>query len=95
MKISPEAANRNLELINKLKAKWEKEEKKTTLEYFKEIKEVSKEEFKLATLPNNNMFERGTYVPGDGEVKQQLRPGSQDHLKHKSKGLGTHEYKNS
>ena len=94
MKISAEAADRNLKLINRIKKGWE-EGTKTPLEYFKEIEEVSKEVFAVATVPNNNMFERGTYVPGDGDIKQQFRPGSQDHLKHKSKGLLSHEHKNS
>ncbi|CAB4133026.1 hypothetical protein UFOVP252_38 [uncultured Caudovirales phage] len=94
MKISAEAADRNLKLINRIKKGWE-EGTKTPLEYFKEIEEVSKEVFAVATVPNNNMFERGTYVPGDGDTKQQFRPGSQDHLKHKSKGLLSHEHKDS
>jgi hypothetical protein len=94
MKISAEAADRNRKLINKIKAGWDKETK-TPLQYFTEIKEVSKESLALATLPNNNMFERGTYVPGDGEVVQGYRPGSQDHLNYKSKGLLSDEHKNS
>ena len=94
MKISAEAADRNRKLINKIKEGWEKETK-IPLEYFKEIKEVSKEVFAVATVPNNNMFDRGTYVPGDGEVVQGYRPGSQDHLNYKSKGLLSHEHKDS
>jgi hypothetical protein len=94
MKISAEAADRNRKLINKIKEGWEKETK-TPLQYFKEIKEVSKESFALALAPSNSMFDRGTYVPGDGEVIQEPRPGSQDHLNHKSKGLLSHEHKNS
>ena len=94
MKISAEAADRNRKLINTIKEGWEKETK-TPLQYFKEIKEVSRESLALALVPSNNMFERGTYVPGDGDVKQQFRPGSQDHLKHKSKGLLSHEHKDS
>ena len=35
---------------------------------------------------NNNLFERGTYVVGDGERMQSGRPGADDHLKIKSRG---------
>ena len=95
MKISSEAADRNRELINKLKAKWEVEEKKSPLQYFQEIKEVSKESFAVAASPNDNMFDRGTYKPGQGEVMQPERVGSQDHLKYKSKGSLSHEHKDA
>jgi hypothetical protein len=95
MKISSEAADRNRELINKLQAKWKEEEKKKTLEYFKEIEEVSKESFAIATLANDNMFERGIYKPGQGEVIQPSRIGSEDHLKYKSKGLVKDEDKDA
>jgi hypothetical protein len=95
MKISAEAEKRNRELINKLQAKWKEEEKKTTLEYFKEIQEVSRESFAIATLANDNMFERGIYKPGQGEVMQPARVGSEDHLKYKSKGLLKDEHKDA
>jgi hypothetical protein len=36
--------------------------------------------------PSDNLFERGTYVPGDGERMQSGRPGADDHLKIKSRG---------
>jgi hypothetical protein len=38
-------------------------------------------------LPHgDNLFERGTYVPGDGERMQSGRPGADDHFKYKSRG---------
>jgi len=39
-----------------------------------------------ALPPNNNLFDRGTYRPGDGERMQSGRPGADDHLKIKSRG---------
>lgn len=39
-----------------------------------------------ALPPGDNLFERGTYVPGDGERMQSGRPGADDHLKVKSRG---------
>ena len=39
-----------------------------------------------ALPPTNDLFKRGTYVPGDGERMQSGRPGADDHLKIKSKG---------
>lgn len=33
-----------------------------------------------ATMPTNNLFDRDTYRPGDGEVIGSPRPGSQDAL---------------
>lgn len=38
-------------------------------------------------LPHgDNLFERGTYVPGDGERMQSGRPGADNHLQYKSRG---------
>jgi hypothetical protein len=68
---------------------------KSPLQYFKEIKELSKKSFAVATSPNDNMFDRGVYKPGEGEVMQPTRIGSQDHLKYKSKGLLPHENKSA
>lgn len=39
-----------------------------------------------ALPPSNDLFKRGTYVPGDGERMQSGRPGADDHLKIKSRG---------
>ena len=39
-----------------------------------------------ALPPGDNLFNRGTYVPGDGERMQSGRPGADDHLKVKSRG---------
>jgi hypothetical protein len=95
MKISSEAADQNRRLINKMQKEWKQEEQlgqgkniKTPLHYFKEIKEVTEESFEVGTYPVNNIFERGVYTLGYGDKVQPLRPGSQDFLKHKSKGLG-------
>lgn len=42
---------------------------------------------KGAALPTgDNLFKRGTYVPGDGERMQSGRPGADDHLQYKSRG---------
>ena len=41
-----------------------------------------------ALPPAANLFTRGTYVTGDGEVLQLNRPGSSDFLKWPSKGIG-------
>jgi hypothetical protein len=60
---------------------------RTPLQYFKEIKEVSKEALMFASAPSNNMFERGNYRTGDGDYVQPLRPGSEDHKQWKSRGL--------
>lgn len=68
---------------------------KPPLQYFKEIEKLSKESFEIATSPNDNMFDRGVYKPGQGDVMQPSRSGSQDHLKYKSKGLLPHENKSS
>lgn len=43
----------------------------------------------LAAPPTNDLFERGVYVPGDGERMQSTRPGADDHLQYKSKGNQT------
>lgn len=40
----------------------------------------------MAASANNNLFDRGTYVPGDGERMQSGRPGADDHLKVRSRG---------
>jgi hypothetical protein len=61
---------------------------KTPLCYFKEIKEVTEESFEIGSYPVNNIFERDVYTLGCGDQVQTLRPGSQDFLKYKSKGLG-------
>ena len=42
-----------------------------------------------ATPANQNIWDRGTYRVGDGEVRQVLRPGSQDAMKLPSKGFST------
>ena len=39
-----------------------------------------------ALPPGDNLFERGTYVPGDGERMQSGRPGADDHLRIRSRG---------
>lgn len=68
---------------------------KSPLQYFEEIKGLSKESFAIATSPNDNLFNRGAYKPGEGEAMQPTRVGSQDHLKYKSKGLVQHENKSA
>jgi hypothetical protein len=40
----------------------------------------------MAEPPRNNLFERGTYVPGDGERMQSGRPGADDQLMIRSRG---------
>lgn len=40
----------------------------------------------MAPSAGSNLFERGNYVPGDGERMQSGRPGADDHLKCKSRG---------
>ena len=72
----------------KISSKTEGKNIKTPLCYFKEIKEVTEESFEIGSYPINNIFERGVYTLGYGDQVQPLRPGSQDFLKHKSKGLG-------
>jgi hypothetical protein len=43
---------------------------------------------KGAALPNkSNIWDRTTYRTGDGEVLQQIRPGSQDAMKLPSRGF--------
>lgn len=92
MKISAEAANRNRELINDIKTRWQKHEenmnKKSPLEYLEEIKEKTRVSFEVGTYPGESAYERETYKPGDGDIMQPARPGSMDHKKYKSKGLG-------
>ena len=41
----------------------------------------------LASAPGSDLFARGTYRTGDGDVIRALRPGADDHLKFSSKGL--------
>ena len=40
----------------------------------------------IAASPDNDLFTRSVYVPGDGERMQSARPGADDHLQYKSKG---------
>lgn len=40
-----------------------------------------------ALPPSSDLFARGTYRTGDGDVIRALRPGADDHLKFRSKGL--------
>ena len=60
---------------------------KTPLQYFKEISDVSREQFATPVPPQNSIHERGIYCTGDGDYVQPLRPGSQDHKRWKSRGL--------
>ena len=60
---------------------------KTSLQYFKEIADVSRKQFALPIPPNNSIHDRETYRTGDGDYVQPLRPGSQDHKLCKSRGL--------
>lgn len=39
--------------------------------------------------PPQNLFRRGVYTPGDGEVAQAKRPGAEDHLLFKTRGNPT------
>lgn len=41
----------------------------------------------LAASPTNDLFARGAYRTGDGDVVRALRPGANDHLQFKSKGI--------
>jgi hypothetical protein len=61
--------------------------KTKSLSYLKEIIETTKLSFEKPTVANNNMFERDIYKSGDGDSARPVRPGSEDHLKYKSKGL--------
>ena len=45
----------------------------------------------LAGSPMNDLFNRGIYKTGDGDIIQPPRPGSMDHLAFKSLGLGDPE----
>jgi len=60
---------------------------KTPLQYFKEIADVSREQFKVPVFPSNSIHERDTYRTGDGDYIQPPRPGSLDYKKCKSRGL--------
>jgi len=62
---------------------------KTPLQYLKEITEVTTKSFEIAEVDSTNMFERGDYVVGDGDVLQPVRPGGLDFLKCPSRGLLT------
>jgi len=89
MKISAEAANRNKELINEIKTRWQNHEKnmnlKSPLEYLEEIKATTEASFEIGTFPSNSAFDRKTYKTGDGDLVQPTRPGAMDHKKYKSK----------
>jgi hypothetical protein len=65
---------------------------KTPLQYFKEIQDVSRAQFAMPVPPQNSIHERDTYRTGDGDYVQPLRPGSQDFLKCKSRGLLSSNY---
>lgn len=41
----------------------------------------------LAAALGSDLFARGNYRTGDGDVVRALRPGANDHLQFKSKGL--------
>ena len=60
---------------------------KTPLQYFKEIADVSREQFEIPVHPTNSIHERNTYRTGDGDYVQPLRPGSQDYKLCRSRGL--------
>lgn len=79
MKISQEANERNLKLIKETQEKW-KDEK-----FLNNIYEEAKKSY--AHTAENNYYNRATYRVGDGDNVQPVRPGSLDHLNHKSRGL--------
>ena len=97
MKISSEAADANRELINKMQQKWKQEQSdermnvylqkvtKNTMEYFKEIQNVTTQSFEVPSKGTDNVFERQHYRTGDGDVIQPPRPGSLDFKKCSSK----------
>jgi len=89
MKISAEAADRNRELINEIKTRWQNHEKnmnlKSPLEYLEEIKATTAVSFEIGTFPSESAFDREVYKPGDGDFVQATRPGAMDHKKYKSK----------
>jgi hypothetical protein len=60
---------------------------KTTLEYFKEIQDVSRAQFAKPVPPANSIHDRPIYKTGDGDYVQPPRPGSLDYKKCKSRGL--------
>ena len=87
MKISAEEVNKNKEIINEVKTRWQKHEKnmniKSPLEYLDEIKATTEVSFEIATFPHDSAFDRETYVPS--ETMNAVRPGAMDHKKYKSK----------
>lgn len=48
---------------------------KTTLEYFKEIEDVSRAQFAKPVPPANSIHDRPIYKTGDGDYVQPPRPG--------------------
>lgn len=60
---------------------------KTPLEYFKEIQDVSREQFAVPVYNTTNKMQGDTYKRGDGDTIRAVRPGSMDFLQYKSKGL--------
>lgn len=89
MKISAEEVNKNKEIINEVKTRWQKHEKnmniKSPLEYLDEIKATTEVSFEVATFPHDSAFDREVYKTGDGDIMQAARPGAMDHKKYKSK----------
>lgn len=89
MKISVEEVNKNKEIINEVKTRWQKHEKnmniKSPLEYLDEIKATTEASFEIGTFPSNSAFDREIYKTGDGDTMQAARPGAMDHKKYKSK----------
>jgi hypothetical protein len=57
------------------------------MDYFKEIQDVSREQFKMPVPNTTNLVTCETYRTGDGDKIQARRPGSLDFLQYKSKGL--------
>ena len=64
-----------------------KNESKTTLEYFKQIEDVPREQFVVPVYNTTNKMTSNVYRTGDGDTIQTLRPGALDFLQYKSKGI--------